>query len=222
MKKAIKPTFLAFMMLVLTWGIYQSVRVSLADIKHYPIKHWMQENHPKANNEELTKYIDKAKSAIKTNPNNSDTREYLARLYYLRALNNDKQPDLYRADLIQAYIQHKTAIKHRPQWPYSWANLALVKAHLQQLDSEFDTAIEMTKKYGPWEIASNNAIVQALLTHWQQITPEQQATAIAALERIFVQHQQTARSLLKHYKLQTVICPRFKEEKFREDKTCKF
>ncbi|NQZ33762.1 MAG: hypothetical protein HRU06_21040 [Oceanospirillaceae bacterium] len=220
MTNVLKYTLSALLLILLSWTLYHSLRIAIADISHYPVKHWMEDAAGTPTDSELTKNITTIKSSIKLNPENAEYREYLARLYYLRALNNWQQPSAFRENLIKAYIQHKTALKHRPNWPYSWANLALVKSHLQQFDNEFREAIEKAEQYGPWEIATNNAIVQAIFAHWTKMPPPLQQTAISALERIYQQHKQTARSLLKHYKLQTEICTQLTDEKFKKDKSC--
>ena len=64
-------------------------------------------------------------------------------------------------NISKAYLAHKETIKLRPHWPYSWANLALIKSDLQQFDVEYLYAVNQAERYGPWEIASNKALVQA-------------------------------------------------------------
>ena len=213
--------------IALIWLIYLALNIALADIKHYPVKHWIKkiETGQATTKADIDIAIATIQSAIKHTPNNAEYREYLARLYFLSAIDvynkDNNNLKAFRDDLVNAYIQHKTALKHRPQWPYSWANLALIKAHLQQFDNEFANAIINAEKFGPWEIASNQAIAMAGLTGWRKISADLQTKTVTAIERIYQQKKQIAKDLISNYNLKSQICEKVTLIKLSQDKVCK-
>ena len=213
--------------IALIWLIYLALNIALADIKHYPVKHWIKkiETGQAITKADIDIAIATIQSAIKHTPNNAEYREYLARLYFLSAIDvynkDNNNLKAFRDDLVNAYIQHKTALKHRPQWPYSWANLALIKAHLQQFDNEFADAIINAETFGPWEIASNQAIAMAGLTGWRKISADLQTKTVTAIERIYQQKKQIAKDLISNYNLKNQICEKVTLIKLSQDKVCK-
>lgn len=213
--------------IALIWLIYLALNIALADIKHYPVKHWIKkiETGQATTKADIDIAIATIQSAIKHTPNNAEYREYLARLYFLSAIDvynkDNNNLKAFRADLVNAYIQHKTALTHRPQWPYSWANLALIKAHLQQFDNEFADAIINAETFGPWEIASNQAIAMAGLTGWRKISADLQTKTVTAIERIYQQKKQIAKDLISNYNLKSQICEKVTLIKLSQDKVCK-
>ncbi len=212
----------SLLVLLCCWVIYHSGKMALADIIHYPVKKLIEEPQlgVPVSATVLEKAQDKIDRAISINPQNAEYREYQARVFYLRAINNHADPELFEQQIYKAYLAHKKALQLRPQWPYSWANLALMKSHMQQLDVEFLYAINQAAQYGPWEISSNQAIVQAGFTSWQKLSGTMQQKILDALERIYQQAPHSARALLKHYALASTVCPKIKLEKLIKDRAC--
>lgn len=78
---------------------------------------------------------------------------------------------------------YREAIKSRPNWPYSWANLALMKAAINQFDSEYQHAINQAVILGPWENAVNISVAEAGMLGWATLPPATQTAVIANIER---------------------------------------
>jgi len=223
MIKSLRILSASLLIALCCWAIYHAAKMALADVVHYPVKNWIEDpnlNIPVAANE-LDKAQEKIDRAIEFNPNNAEYYEYQARIYYLRAISNHTDSKIFHQQIYNAYQSHKKALELRPQWPYSWANLALMKSQMQQLDVEFLYAVNQAVKYGPWEIASNESIVQAAFLHWNVLSETMQHKTVDALERIYQQTPNTARNLVNHYTLAGKICPKLKLAKFIKDRTCK-
>ena len=100
--------------IALIWLIYLALNIALADIKHYPVKHWIKkiETGQATTKADIDIAIATIQSAIKHTPNNAEYREYLARLYFLSAIDvynkDNNNLKAFRSDLVNAYIQHKT------------------------------------------------------------------------------------------------------------------
>ena len=202
--------------------IYQGAQIALADISHYPVKSAISKNtaNTPLSLEELASLEEKIQYSIKLRPNNGEYREYLGRIYYLKAQHNYDDYPLFIKDIKLAFDSHRKASQLRPQWPYSWANMALMKSHLQQFDAGFIHSVNQAIKYGPWEISSNQAIVQAGFTGWGRLSRQMQIKITAALERIYLQQPHQAKTLLIEYKMAAELCPQLQTVKFLEDKIC--
>ncbi len=221
MLKAGKYSLIAIMLSGLTYLIYLGIKIALADLSHYPLKNLIENQQNNITEQAAASAELKILKSIQLRPNNAEYHEYLARLYYLRAINNSADTRAYQEYLKLAYNTHRKASQLRPEWPYSWANMALMKSRMQQFDVAFLYSINQAIKYGPWEIASNQAIVQAIFSNWNGLNQDSQNKAVQALERIYRQQKATARSLLQHYQLADVVCPRISLDDFQKDGVCK-
>jgi hypothetical protein len=203
---------------------YQAAKIALADISHYPVKNAIAKSttdNP-LSLEKLENLETKTLHSIKLRPNNGEYREYLGRLYYLKAIQNQDSTKLFFDNIQLAYDSHRKASQLRPQWPYSWANMALMKSHLNQFDAGFIHSFNQAEKFGPWEISSNITIAQAGLNGWTHLNPAMQDKTVQAIERIHQQQPHQARFLLKNYDLTYVVCARTKDLKLAESKVCSF
>ena len=223
MTKYIKIFTLLLTVSLCSWAIYHAGKLAIADVFHYPVKSWFESID--TTKSILAHDLDQAESkillSISFNPDKADYQEYLGRIHYLRAINNYQDARLFRDNIQQAYLAHRQAIRLRPQWPYSWANLALMKSHMQQLDVEFLYAVNQAVRYGPWEISSNEAVVQAGFNGWAQLSENSQTITVKALERVYQQSPKTARQLIIHFGNQGEVCSMIKIDKFKADKVCK-
>ena len=220
MQKVFKLGLFACLLSILSYLIYMAVIIALADISHYPVKNILAKKSESISEKAAQTAQQKISTSIKLRPGNAEYREYLGRIYYLRALNNQADPTKYRQYLDLAYQEHHRATQLRPQWPYSWANMALIKSRLQQYDVVFLYSVQQAIEYGPWEISSNQGLVQAIFSGWDHMSTQIQQRGINALERIYQQDRQAARTLLKHYQLSLEVCPKISNDKLRADKVC--
>lgn len=221
MIKVFRFSLICLFFTLLSYIVYVASTIALADLSHYPVKNLLAKNPTSISETGAEKALQKILTSITLRPANAEYREYLGRLYYLRALSNQDSLTKYNQYLQLAYKAHHKASQLRPQWPYSWANMALMKAKLQQYDAAFLYSIRQAIKYGPWEIASNQALVQAVFSGWKQISTPVKQQAIEALERIYQQDKQAARVLLKHYQLTTDVCSKVRIEELKADKVCR-
>jgi len=221
--KAIKYSACCAIILLSGYLAYQAAVIALADISHYPVKSAIAKasSTELPSIETLNSLEEKIQLSITLRPNNGEYREYLGRLHYLKAHHNLNAPELFHANITQAYNNHRKASQLRPHWPYSWANMALMKSHLNQFDVGFLHSFNQAEKYGPWEISSNIAISQAGLNGWEHLSDTMQKRTIKALERVYQQQKHKARTILSDYKMAAVICPRVEIAQLKSDRVCK-
>jgi len=202
--------------------VYQATTIALADISHYPVKSAIAKSNQKnpLSLEMLDSLRTKILYSIELRPNNGEYREYLGRLYYLKAIHYQDTASLFLENMQLAYRSHRKASQLRPNWPYSWANMALIKSHLNQFDAGFIYSFNQAEKFGPWELSSNINIVQAGFNGWPLLSPKTQAQVIKALERIHEQQPYKAKDLLGRYQLAKTICSLLNNEKLKGAWVC--
>lgn len=71
----------------------------------------------------------------------------------------------------QGLEYHREAVRLRPGAPYSWANIALMKARLPEPDAEFEAALRNAALLGPWEPEVQIAVAEAGLSLWDRLSP---------------------------------------------------
>lgn len=90
---------------------------------------------------------------------------------------------------------YRRATELRPTWPYTWGDLALVKARLGQADTEMVNALEQALKNGPWREKVLTRITQVGLLNWWQLPEEGRAVTLEAITRGLSLNQRTAKQL---------------------------
>ncbi len=227
MNKALKLILSIPLIVLCCWIIFHATKIALADISHYPLKYFIEKLKPTElpDLKILEKLQEKIQYSIDLRPNSAEYLEYIGRIYYLKALRQQRAASFEIRSKAQnsfrlALNAHIKATKLRPKWPYSWANLALIKSHLKEFDQQFLNAIDLAIKNGPWEIASNNAISQAGFNSWQELDASYKTKVVSALERVYQQRKSTAIGILNYYQRQGEVCSLIEDEDFLREKSC--
>ncbi len=85
-----------------------------------------------------------------------------------------------RLHAIRAYRQ---AIKLRPTWPYSWINLAYAKLKSDELDDEFNQALDSAFQSGPWRIKVNRHVADIGFAAWGRLAGDTRRIVLTAINR---------------------------------------
>jgi hypothetical protein len=106
--------------------------------------------------ESIREVIALDKKALSYAPNH---RTYLMRLGEMHGLLYRRNRLQYAAygELAADYLRASIAV--RPHWPHTWAELAVMKVALQQVDRELEQAIRMATRHGPWEPVVHRRLV---------------------------------------------------------------
>ncbi len=70
-----------------------------------------------------------------------------------------------------AHLRLRQALHQRPTSPFLWANLALTKLYLAEIDAEFLTALRHADELGPWEPSTQQTVLFVGLAAWQDLDP---------------------------------------------------
>jgi len=92
-------------------------------------------------------------------------------------------PKAARAYTQDAYQRFRRALYQRPSSPFLWANLALSKLYLDEVDAEFFAALRYANELGPWEPSAQQTVLFAGLAAWDKLDHGLQQQIMAVLER---------------------------------------
>jgi hypothetical protein len=141
-----------FILLVAFVGFFNSFRFGTASVQHELVKHSIDawQSHALVQTE---KTFTHAKSAIEiagflhtSNP------EYMNLTGHIKEWGAVSGYDDANG-LAQAKLDYLNAIKVRPLWPMTWANLAMVKWRLQEFDEEMQGFLNKANELGPQSVA---------------------------------------------------------------------
>lgn len=116
-------------------------------------------------------------------PSNPHYVEQVARLRELEALRLGARDPARREGLRQSLAQYREAAAMRPGSPYVWANIAMLKARLNDMDFEFYGALERAGRLGPWEPQVQLAMVDTGMATWDWLAKPARGWVLGALER---------------------------------------
>jgi hypothetical protein len=146
------------------------------------------------------------REALRLEPDNPHFVEQFARTYELTALGLDRNdPEAYQA-LRQSAAALRLAARMRPASPYVWADLALVKLRLDDMDYEFYGALQRAGRLGPWEPAVQLALVDMGLAVWWLLATPAKEWVVAALDRALLREQNEVRRLAKAHGTLPAVC----------------
>ena len=136
---------------------------------------------------EWTRARESLRAAHALDPRQPAYLEDLARLYEERARGLPASDPLAREYLREALGLQRQALGRRPGSPYTWSNVALLKARLAEADGEFEQALRNAALLGPWEPDVQIALADASFSQWRSLPPEareaMRANAARALQR---------------------------------------
>lgn len=146
--------------------------------------------------------------------------EDIARLYEIRALPLKADNAFAQGFLRQALDYQRRAARLRPGSPYTWSNIALLKARLPEPDREFESALRNAALMGPWEPEVQIALVDAGFRHWGVLAPETRTALRANAARTL--HRQDAKlfELARRHGRLDVLCAVRGVERSRLARAC--
>ena len=105
-----------------------------------------------------------------------------------------------------ARTRFRQALYQRPTSPFLWANLALAKLYLDEVDAEFLAALRHADALGPWEPVVQQVTVFAGLAVWQKLDPGMQQALVRTLERGALRDAEKMTQIVKSYRRFDLIC----------------
>lgn len=183
-----RKVFVFALLIVLVLAATIATRNGIADLYAYsPRQHleYWQKSAKTPPQDKLAAELASIRTAIEWQKNRAEYRDIEALLLYYQALHHYQtgSPADFRETTLEAIEGYRKATQERPNWPYSWASLALMKASVRQFDTEFEDAIIKAVKLGPWENSVNISVAEAGLLGWTSLAPSTQNAVIENIER---------------------------------------
>lgn len=105
-----------------------------------------------------------------------------------------------------ARVRLHQALQQRPTSPFLWANLALTKLHLDEIDEELVTALRHADELGPWEPTVQQTILFVGLAAWQELDAGRRQALARSLERGAQDNARKMFEIVKSYGRFDLVC----------------
>ncbi len=105
-----------------------------------------------------------------------------------------------------ARVRFRQALLQRPTSPFLWANLALTKLYLNEIDDELLTALRNADALGPWEPTVQQTTLFVGLALWQDLDPDLRQALVRTIERGALRNAQKMFEIVKSYARFDLIC----------------
>jgi hypothetical protein len=105
-----------------------------------------------------------------------------------------------------ARMRFREALRQRPATPFLWANLALAKLYLDEIDAEFLAAIRHADELGPWEPRSQQVVLFVSLAAWDKLDAAGKRAVVRVLERGGVHNPTKMFEIVKSYQRFDLVC----------------
>lgn len=104
------------------------------------------------------------------------------------------------------HTRFRQALIQRPTSPFLWANVALAKLYLGEIDGEFSAALQHADELGPWEPAVQQTVLFIGLAAWQDLDLARKEALVRTIERGASHHAQKMFEIVKSYRRFDLIC----------------
>lgn len=202
-------------------GVYAVFSWGMGDLYGYKVRYALeqwQERPQLPQPEEISEALADSNSALNWEESNPEYVELKGRVLYYRALVSGLDAQGLD-DIANAKVLHQQAIKLRPRWPYSWANLVLMKSYLKEFDEEYHQALINSLKLGPWEKSVHLTLSHAAALSWDSLSLEQKRLFAQNIERGIVRNMPEVRTILSAYTKTASICAYLKRDAM-QNKLC--
>ncbi len=204
-------TSLPFILLIAAcfYGVLLAIHWLLGDVYAYRVKHAVNQWQAHAALPAEADILDahnNIDAALDWEPGNPEYLGLKAQVLYFQALAESQGGQLDRQLLKQVQEFHRQAVVQRPRWPYSWAGLLLMKAHLQEWDQEFHQVLLNTVMYGPWERSVHLMLAQVAGLSWSHLDTEQKRIFVEGIQRGLRWAPSEIRDILDAYQIRSRVC----------------
>ncbi len=105
-----------------------------------------------------------------------------------------------------ARMHFRQALRQRPTSPFLWANLALTKLYLNEIDDELFAALRHADELGPWEQTVQQTNLFVGLAAWQDLDPDLRQALVRSIQRGASRNPQKMFEIVKSYTRFDLVC----------------
>ena len=191
---------------VLLYLGYVAVSWGLADVYYRPgkavLERWKRKE-AQLEQQDWDRMRRQMDRALKLAPSNPDIMHACGSALEGRYIRNAPGDRIAQPARRQAADYYRAAISRRPTWPFTWADLALVKYRLDELDDEFYHALYQSTAVGPWEPGVQRVVAYIGLKLWDRLTGTDREfirkTILRSLEHANTEHVSGMLEMLEEF-----------------------
>ena len=124
----------------------------------------------------------------------------------LASMQTSRSPQEALAFTRDGHTRFRQALIQRPTSPFLWANVALAKLYLNEIDYEFFAALQHADQLGPWEPAVQQTILFVGLAAWQELDPPLRQAMARTIERGAPHNTRNMFEIVKSYRRFDLVC----------------
>jgi len=204
-----KRVLLFLIILLLIYFAYSAVKRGIADVFSYTPKAIMSQwgkGSAKVGDENWQKANQSLLAALEYSPENSDYLTLMGNLYEWRGTGKALNSAEVISDYQIALTHYRQAAQQQPAFAFYWANIAVVKSILSEVDEEFYSSIMNALKLGPWEPGVQLKIADATLGSWFLLDDNGRNKAVENVERAMKKNAAAIIKIAKRYQVQHQLC----------------
>jgi hypothetical protein len=186
-------------MLVLAWAIQAAALRGWSDAEYYSARRAIAKWDAPARTPEADWRRAQAalEGAYGREPDNPLYAEELGRVHEWRALARAAPDPGARTQLRAALASFRAAARMRPASAAAWANIALVKFRLEEMDYEFYGALDRAERMGPWEPFVQRSLADIGFASWSWLAAPGREIAAGAIERGLVNQEEAIKRVAR-------------------------
>ena len=105
-----------------------------------------------------------------------------------------------------ALVRFRQALLLRPTSAFLWANIALTKLYLDEIDGELIAALRHADELGPWEPTVQKRVLFVGLAVWKDLDPSMRQALTKTLERGALRDAPEMLEIVKSYTRYDLVC----------------
>ena len=210
-QKRSRRVWLASMLIAcIAWLGFVAARQAASDLYAHTIsveiESWSRPGH-KFRGDELPRAIASIEKSLAITPSSAWALEQMGALQFGR-VRSATDPQIAVAAARAAYVNFKKALGQHPTSPFAWANLAMAKAYLGEIDAELFDALTRSAEFGPWEAPAQFTALLVGLGVWNQASPAQREMILAIRDRAVMRNADKVNEIAKGFNRLDLMCDR--------------
>ena len=202
-----------FLIIILVYFIYVAANRGVGDVNSYHARvimdSWasgkkvVEKNDWDAAHQSLL-------SALDRSPENPDYLTLLGNLYEWRVTGKVPDSPEIVADYRKALGLYQQALKTRPAFAFYWANVAVVKSILTEVDEEFYLAVDRSLVLGAWDPGVQIKIADATLGIWYLLDEHGWEKMVENVEHGLESNPSAIMKMAKQYQVLNKLCAKLR------------
>jgi hypothetical protein len=168
--------------------------------------------------DEWTRVMQYLAESLRYSPENAWSLEEMG-TFQLRGMSAATDPALAMAAVRSANAHFRKTLMERPISPFAWANLALSKLYLDELDDELFAALRWADELGPWEPEVQQTVLFVGLAAWHKLGPAQRVAMVRTLERAVRRDAPKITEIVRSFDRLDLLCA-ISNRKLKMEETC--